>query len=324
MASITQTQRSPASITLDRRKLLKSKMTLVRINWELYVLIIAPVVWLVIFRYIPLAGNVIAFKDYVPLQGVWGSEWVGFENIARFINSYNFGRIMWNTIFLNLYQVLAGFPVPILLALLIHYCPLFRYKKTVQMITYAPHFISTVVIVGILFKLLATRIGLVNIALEGLGFEQVDFLGRADMFRDVFVLSGVWQHMGWSSIIYLAALAGIDPNLHQAARVDGASIWRRIWHIDLPGIGPTIMVLLILRMGQMFRVGFEKVLLMQNSLNIDSSEVVQTFVYKVGLTSSNPDFAYAAAIGFFNNFLSFVLVVTVNRVAKRFGETSLW
>ena len=242
----------------------------------------------------------------------------------RFFNSYKFFQIFWNTLIINIYEVIAAFPIPIILALLIHYCPSPRYKKITQMVTYAPHFISVVVMVGIIFKLLSPRIGLINNGLKTLGIPEVNFLGDALMFRHVFVWTGIWQSMGWGSIIYLAALSGVAPELHESAKVDGANIWQRVWHIDIPGIAPTVIILLILRIGRMLYVGFEKIFLMQNNLNIRTSEVIQTYVYKVGLASANPNFSYAAAIGLFNNIISFILLILVNKLARKLTETSLW
>lgn len=293
-------------------------------NWELYIFVALPLIWLFIFMYYPMYGNVIAFKRFNPNRGILGSPWVGLANFQRFFNSYKFAQIMWNTFIINIYEVLAAFPIPIALALLIHYCPFPRYKKVVQMVTYAPHFISVVVMVGIIFKLLGPRIGLVNTILREIGIGEIDFLGRAGRFRHVFVWTGIWQRTGWGTIIYLAALSGVDPELHESAKVDGANIWRRMWHIDIPGIGPTVIILLILRLGRMLFVGFEKIFLMQNNLNISTSEVIQTYVYKIGLAAANPNFSYAAAIGLFNNVISFVLLILVNRVARKLTETSLW
>ncbi len=292
-------------------------------NWELYILVSIPVLWVLIFRYYPMYGAQIGFKRFVAIEGILGSPWVGLYHFKRFLTSYNFGNIMFNTIFLNFYQLIAGFPVPILLALLLHYCPLFRYKKIVQMVTYAPHFISTVVMVGIIFKLLAPRIGIINMALVSLGIK-VNWLGSPITFPHVFVWTGIWQNMGWGSIIYLAALSAVDPELHESARVDGATIWQRIGRIDIPGILPTIIILLILRVGRMLEVGFEKVLLMQNDLNIGRSEVIQTYVYKVGLASEAPNFSYATAIGLFTSAISFALLLIVNRISRAVTETSLW
>lgn len=294
------------------------------INWELYLMGLLPVVWLIVFMYLPMYGNVIAFTRFVASKGIWGSPWVGFDNFERFFSSYKFGNIMWNTFFLNAYDLVLGFPIPIVLALLLHYAPFRGYKKTVQMVTYAPHFISTVVMVGIIFKLFSQRIGIVNVALTALGLPEQNFLGSPAWFPHVYVWTNVWQNMGYATIIFLAALSAVDPELHEAARVDGATIWQRIWHIDLPGIAAVVIILLILRLSQILNVGFEKVYLMQNTVNIAASEVLDTYVYKVGLSSRNPNFSYASAIGLFKNLIAFVLLVAVNRLARRTSGTSLW
>jgi multiple sugar transport system permease protein/putative aldouronate transport system permease protein len=296
----------------------------VLVNWELYLLAMIPIAWIIVFKYIPMYGAQIAFKRFNPSLGIWRSPWIGLANFVRFVNSYNFADIIRNTLVLNVYDLLAGFPIPIVLALLIHYCPSPRFKRTVQMVTYAPHFISTVVMVGIIFKLFAVRNGIVNTAITGLGFEPVNFLGSPATFPHVYVWTGVWQSMGWGTIIYLAALSAVDPELHNSAKADGANIWQRIWYIDLPGIMPTVVILLILRSGQLLDVGFEKVLLMQNGLNIRASEVISTYVYKIGLASTNANFSYAASIGLFKAVISFLLLLTVNRIARRVSETSLW
>lgn len=304
---------------LDKRKLQK-----ITVNWELYLLALLPIAYIIIFKYVPMYGAQIAFKKYIPVKGIMGSPWVGFYNFIRFFKSYKFETVIFNTLYLNFYQLLAGFPIPIFLALLLHYCPLQRLKKVVQMVTYAPHFISVVVMVGIIFKIFAPRTGIVSLMLTGLGLEEVNFLGSPVTFPHLFVWTGIWQSAGYGSIIYLAALAGIPPELHESAKVDGANIWQRIWHIDIPSILPTVIILLILRCGHLLDIGFEKALLMQNDLNIQASEVISTFVYKVGLVSSNPNFSYAAAIGLFKSAISFALLLTVNRISKKIGETSLW
>ena len=296
----------------------------VKLNWDMYLLVLLPLAWLVIFQYVPMYGNIIAFKDFSPMKGILGSPWIGLENFTRFFRSYNFKTVMWNTFFLNVYDLVVGFPIPIILAFLLNYCPFPRYKKTVQMVTYAPYFISSVVMVGIIFKLFAQRIGLINRLLGAAGIPQVDFLGNANVFSHLYVWTGIWQYMGWGTIIYLAALSGIDPELHEAAKVDGAHLWQRLWNIDVPGILPTVIILLILRCGQILNIGFEKIFLMQNSLNARSSEVIQTLVYKVGLAANMPDFSYAAAIGLFQNVINFALLVAVNWLSSRVSETSLW
>ena len=294
------------------------------INWELYFMALLPVIWLIVFMYLPMYGNVIAFKRFVASKGIWGSPWIGLDNFERFFTSFKFGNIMWNTFFLNAYDLVLGFPIPIVLAILLHYTPFQGYKKTVQMVTYAPHFISTVVMVGIIMKLFSQRIGLLNVGLLQFGMQEVNFLGDASWFPHVYVWTGIWQNMGWGAIIFLAALSAVDPELHESAKVDGATIWRRMWHIDIPGILPVIIILLILRSGQILNIGFEKVFLMQNPLNIGASEVVDTYVYKVGLASRSPNFSYATAIGLFKNLLAFLLLLAVNRISKRLSETSLW
>ena len=283
-----------------------------------------PVAWVIIFMYVPMYGNIIAFKNFVPGLGIWGSRWIGLVNFTRFFRSYNFSQILWNTFYLNAYDLVVGFPIPIVLALILHYAPAPRFKKVVQMVTYAPHFISTVVMVGIIFKLFADRIGLINVILRSLGISEAGFLASPEWFPHVYVWTGIWQNMGWGTIVYLASLSAVDPELHESAKVDGATIWSRMWHIDIPGILPVIIILLILRSGQILTIGFEKVFLMQNTVNIAASEVIDTYVYKVGLASRNPNFSYATAIGLFKNLIAFVLLVTVNHIAKRFSETSLW
>lgn len=294
------------------------------INWELYLMALLPVAWLIVFMYLPMYGNVIAFKRFVASLGIWGSPWVGFANFERFFSSFKFGNIMWNTFFLNAYDLALGFPIPIVLALMLHYAPFQGYKKTVQMVTYAPHFISTVVMVGIIFKLFASKFGIVAVALTALGLPEANFLGSPAWFPHIYVWTNIWQNMGYATIIFLAALSAIDPEQHEAARVDGATIWQRIWHVDLPGIAAVVIILLILRLGQILNIGFEKVFLMQNTVNISASEVVDTYVYKIGLASRNPNFSYASAIGLFKNVIAFFLLIGVNRIARRTSGTSLW
>ena len=296
----------------------------VAVNWQLYLLCLLPIAWLIIFMYIPMYGNLIAFKRYVPSLGILGSPWVGFDNFLRFFQSYRFFQVLGNTFYLSFYDLVVGFPIPIGLAIVLHYMPIARYKKTVQMVTYAPHFISTVVMVGIIFKLGSQRIGVVNVLLTAVGLPEVNFLGSAQLFGHVFVWTNVWQQMGWGTIIYLAALSSVDPELHESATVDGASIWQRIRHIDFPSILPTVIILLILRTGFILQVGFEKVFLLQNNLNIEASEVIQTYVYKIGIASRNPNFHYATAIGLFQNLVMFLMLIVVNRIARRVSDTSLW
>lgn len=293
-------------------------------NWDLYLIILLPFAYFTIFHYGPMYGVQIAFRNFNVGRTILESEWVGLEHFTRFFNSFLFWRILRNTAVLAIYEVVAGFPIPIILAISLHYATNRRLKKTVQMITYAPHFISTVVLVGIIMQVLHLRIGLVNGLLELLGIESINFLGRPELFAHIHVWSNVWQGMGWGSIIYLAALAGIDPELHEAAIVDGASKVQRILYVDIPGILPTATILLILNMGRILFLDFQKILLLQNPLNLTASEVIQTYVYKIGLQSGIPQYSYSAAIGLFASVVSFVLLIFTNRLARRIGETSLW
>ncbi|WP_036717247.1 ABC transporter permease subunit [Paenibacillus sp. JCM 10914] len=281
-------------------------------------------IYIVVFKYVPMYGALIAFKDFTVSKGIWESEWVGLKHFSRFIQSYDFGKIIKNTLLLNLYNLIAGFPFPLLFALGLNYVRIRWFKKTVQMVTYAPHFISTVVMVGMLFELLDTRNGIVNTLLGAFGFDPINFMGNPDLFKSIYVWSGIWQSAGFSCIIYLAALSSVDPSLHEAAVIDGASQRQRMWHIDLPSIIPVAVILLILNMGSMLDVGFEKVLLMQNPLNMRTSEVIDTYVYKVGLASQAMNYSYSAAIGLFKSVIGFLLIITVNQIARKTNQASLW
>jgi multiple sugar transport system permease protein/putative aldouronate transport system permease protein len=296
----------------------------IRKNAQLYTLVALPVAFIIIFHYVPMYGAQIAFKNFRLTSGITGSPWVGFVHFERFFQSYEFGRVLGNTIGISVYSLLAGFPFPIILALSLNSIRNRPFKKTIQMVTYAPHFISTVVIVGILLQILGPRNGIVNNALELLGQERIYFLGQPGYFKHIYVWSGVWQNVGFGSIIYLAVLSSIDPQLHEAAIVDGATRFQRIWHIDIPGILPTAIILLILNTGRILNVGFEKVLLLQTPLNLSSSEVISTYVYKVGLASEIPSYSYSAAIGLFQSVVGLILLIAVNQAAKRLGQSSLW
>jgi len=297
-----------------RRKILQ--------NYQLYLFLIPTLAYFIIFHFIPMYGVTIAFKDFSPYKGVLGSPWTGFDHFERFFRSAQFWSLIRNTFFLSVYQLIASFPIPIVLALLLNYSVSNRFKRIVQTVTYAPHFISTVVIVSMLAVFLSPQTGLVNILLRQFGSDPVMFLTDAGWFKSNYVWSGIWQNTGWGTIIYLAALAGIDPGLHEAAIVDGASKVRRIWHIDLPSIRPTIIILLILDMGHLLGLGFEKAFLMQNSLNLSASEIIPTYVYKVGLQSSQ--YSFSTAVGLFNSVINFMLLVLVNQLAKKAGQSSLW
>lgn len=293
-------------------------------RWQLYLMFLLPLAYIIIFKYVPMFGAVIAFKDFTISKGIFGSDWVGLKHFTRFFGSYEFNRLMWNTISISLYTLLASFPFPIILALSLNMVKNQRFKKTVQMVTYAPYFISMVVLVGLIMQLLDPRTGVVNHFLGLFGIGPINFMGEASMFQSIYVWSHVWQNIGFSCIIYLAALAGISPELHEAAVMDGANKVRRMWHIDIPGILPIAVILLILNTGQLLDTGFEKILLMQNQLNMRTSEVIDTYVYKVGLVSQAVNFSYATAIGLFKSVIGFILLFIVNQTSKKLGQESLW
>lgn len=289
---------------------------------QLYLLVMPALAFIVLFHYIPLYGLQIAFKDYKIGEGIWGSSWVGLKHFIRFYDAPNFWTLFTNTLGLSVYQLAVGFPVPVILAIMIHEAAAKKFRKLVQMITYAPHFISTVVIVGMLVLFLNEDRGIINHLVAAIGGPRIDYMTSPEWFKTVFVFSGIWQNAGWGTIIYLAALSAIDPQLVEASKMDGATRLQKIWHVDIPGIAPTIIILLILDVGHLLSIGFEKVLLMQNSLNIGAGDVIQTYVYRVGILGGQ--FSYSAAIGLFNAAVNFTLLLTVNQIARNRSETSLW
>ncbi|MBQ8232882.1 MAG: sugar ABC transporter permease [Lachnospiraceae bacterium] len=293
---------------------------------RLYMFLLLPLLNLIIFDYIPMGGLIIAFKDYSARKGIWGSPWVGLDNFIKFFNSYECWRLIRNTLVLSVYTIVATFPIPIIFALMINSIRNERFKKLTQTIVNLPHFISTTVLVGILMNVLNSRSGFYGILGELItGEYPPDLFGSPQAFRHLYVWSGVWQGFGWGSIIYTAALSSVDPELHEAAQIDGASRLQRIIHVDLPCIAPTIIIRLIMRLGDVMSVGFEKVYLMQNSLNLEASRIISTYVYSVGLASSgHSDLSYATAIGMFNSVINLILIVSVNKIARRVSETSLW
>lgn len=291
-------------------------------HWQLYLLVIPPVLYFLIFKYIPMANAVIAFKDYNVVQGIWGSEWAGLKYFRLFFDNPSFWPLVKNTLVLSSYTLLVGFPIPIILALLLNEIRQGIFKRSVQMVTYAPYFISTVVIVSMLTLILSPRLGIVNDVLAIFGLESINFLGEPGMFRSVYVWSDVWQHTGYNAIIYIAALAGVNPELYEAAKVDGASRLQKILHIDIPSIMPVMVIILILNVGNIMAIGFEKVYLLQNPLNLATSEIIATYVYKVGLLNAN--FSFATAVGLFNSVINLILLLSVNTIAKRISNNSLW
>lgn len=286
-------------------------------NYLLYLFLVPGILITIIFNYIPMYGVLIAFKDFSPMNGVWGSEWVGFDHFTRFLSSPNFSTLFLNTIKLSIFGLIAGFPIPIILALMLNQVKRKAIKKRLQLILYAPNFISVVVVVGMLFIFLSPT-GPINSVVEMFTGEPVFFMSRPEYFRTIYILSGIWQTAGWSSIIYMAALANVDTELYDAAMIDGASLLQRILHIDLPVLKPTMVVLFILAAGGIMSVGFEKAYLMQTSMNLPTSEIIATFVYKVGLQSM--DFSYATAIGLFNTVINLIMLVFVNMVVKKLND----
>ena len=290
-------------------------------HWQLYLLLLIPVAWLIIFRYYPMYGLQIAFRDFNPGQGIFGSRWAGTKYFKLFFNSPNFTRLFSNTLLLSLYSILASTPIPIILAISMNECRKRFFSKTVQMVTYMPFFISTVILVAMLVQM-TSSFGLLNNVLQLLRMEKVNVMGNPANFRHLYVWSGIWQGAGYSAVIYIAALSGISNELYEAAKIDGASIIQKIWHVDLPSIMPTAIILLILGAGNLLNIGYEKVFLMQNPVNMSVSDIISTHVYRVGLESAQ--FSYSAAIGFFNSVVSTIIIIIVNGIAKKVSETSLW
>ncbi len=307
---------------------MKAYLNRMRRSYQIYLFLLIPTIYIITFAYVPMVGVVIALKKYNPNDGIWGSMWVGLKNFQTFFGSYMFERVLVNTVKLSVYQLLAGFPLPIIFALFLNAVQSGGFKKVVQTVTYMPHFISTVVLVSMLMKIFNPLTGL-----YGKLFYSVfrnnpqDLLAMPNSFVHMYVWSGIWQQFGWNSIIYIAALAGVSPDLHEAAQIDGATRFQRMLHIDLPCVLPTATIMLILNFGSIMGVGFEKVYLMQNDLNLRTSEVISTYTYKVGLGSAiggKTDYPYATAIGLFNSVVNMTLVFVMNTVTRKMGETSLW
>ena len=316
MANVSETARRPGAGALAQR------FARAKRSYQLYLFLLPTLLYFAIFHYGPMYGIQIAFRDYLGALGIWGSPWVGLEHFQRFFNSAYFVNLLSNTILLSFFGLIFDFPVPILFALMLNQIGNKRYRKLVQTISYAPHFISTVVFVGIIFIFLSPSTGIVNILLDTLGFERAYFMGSSAWFRPVYVISNIWKGTGWGAIIYLATLAGINPELYEAATIDGATKMQRILHIDIPGILPTVTIMLIMRTGSIMAIGFEQAFLMQTPLNLETSEIISTYVYKVGLMGAQ--FSFGAAVGLFNSVVNLMLIALVNRFARSVGETSLW
>ena len=292
-----------------------------KMNKYIYLMLLPVVVYYAVFHYGPMYGIQIAFKDYSPALGFLESPWVGIKYFEEFFNSHFFWRIVRNTLLLSFYELVFSFPAPIILALLLNEIRHHIFKRAVQTITYIPHFISIVVIVGMMVDFLA-RDGLINNILGWFGVEAVAYLREPEWFRSIYITSGIWQGVGWGTIIYLAAISNIDPSLYEAAKVDGASKWRQVLHITIPGIMPTVIILLILQMGSLMSVSTDKILLMYNSSTYETADVIGTYVYRKGLLESN--YSYSTAIGLFNSIINFALLILANTVSRRASDTKLW
>lgn len=320
-ATRTGVQRDDKSLIATLRRAGRIVVKDFRRNRYLYLMLLPVVAWYVLFYYAPMYGAQIAFRDFSPARGILGSEWVGLENFREFFSGFFFWRLLRNTLSINVLDLLIGFPAPIILALLLNEMRFEPFKRLVQTVTYMPHFISLVVMVGLMVDFLASD-GLINNLLRGMGLLPTPFLQRPEWFQLTYVLSGVWQQVGWGCIIYLAALSNIDPALYEAAMMDGAGRFRQLLHITLPGILPTITILLILRLGAMMSVGYEKIILMYNPQTYETADVISTFVYRKGILDAN--FSFSAAVGLFNSTINFALLVIANTLSRRAGETSLW
>lgn len=293
----------------------------VKKNWGMYLFILPMVIYVTLFSYLPMYGIQLAFKDYRAADGIWGSAWVGFKHFKTFFESYQFWDLLRNTLGLSIYSLVAGFPLPIIFALCLSYVTRKNYKKFSQMVTYAPHFISTVVYCGMILIFLSSD-GVINQILMLLGFDPAGFLSNPKMFRHIYVWSGVLQNIGWGSIMYISVLTSVSEELHEAAKMDGANLFQRMLYIDIPSIIPTMVIMLIMRTGEIMDVGFEKVFLLQNDINLQYSEIISTYVYKIGVLGGQ--FSYSSAISLFNNAINLLLLVAVNAIARRNSDNSLW
>ena len=290
-------------------------------NRSLYVLVLPVVIFYILFNYKPIYGAIIAFQDYVPRLGISGSEWVGLANFKRFFSDIYFGRLMKNTLLLSVYDILFGFPAPIILALHLNEIHNKFFKNVTQTITYLPHFISMIVVCGMLTDF-SLSTGLFNDIIEFFGGERHPLLQDPKLYRTIYIASGIWQQVGWGTIIYLSALAGVDSQLYEAAEIDGATKWKQTLHVTLPGIAPTIITMFILKIGKLMSMGYEKTILLYNPSTFETADIISSYVYRIGLLEQ--DWSYSTAIGLFNSVINFVLLILANKLSKKFSETSLW
>jgi putative aldouronate transport system permease protein len=294
----------------------------VRRHGIFYLFLLPGVIYLILFCYWPMFGIQIAFRNFKFADGISGSKWVGLKWFKDFLSSPKFSVVLRNTLRISLYSIAVGFPIPIVFALLLNYIPNKSFKKVSQTITFMPHFISVVIFVNMLNVFLSPTSGFVNTIIQTLGGEPIYFFGKPQYYIHLYIWSGIWQETGWNAIIYVAALAGVDPGLHEAAKIDGANKIQRMWHVDIPCLFPTMVILLILRCGSIMNLGFEKSYMMQNAVNLDVSEVISTYVYKIGIQKAR--YSSASAIGLFQNLINIILLVVMNFISKKLSDTSLW
>ncbi|MCD7862542.1 MAG: ABC transporter permease subunit [Lachnospiraceae bacterium] len=314
-------KKSETALALPTKKKKRSLKTILKNDWQLYVLVLPAIIYFFVFNYMPLYGVQIAFKDYKLVQGIAGSAWVGLKHFKTFFNAYYFRRLLSNTLLLNVYYLLWSFPVPIILAILLNRVE-GKAKRFIQTSIYVPYFISTVVLAGMLYIFLSPTSGILNFAREALGLKAIDYMSEEGAFRSIYIISGIWQSAGYSTILYIATLTGIDPSLYEAAEIDGASIWQKIRYIDLPTLVPTAVMVFILDCGKTLSSNTDKVLVMQTAGNVSTSDIIGVYVYNVGLGSGQ--FSYTAAIGLFVNVINFVLIITVNKIAKKTTSVGLF
>lgn len=305
------------SLGTNRKVKVSRKLRYIKENYQLYLFILPALILTIIFKYVPMYGTIIAFKDFNALKGILGSPWVGLKHFTRFLSAPNFMSLLMNTLKLSVYGLLAGFPAPIILALMIHRIKSIRLKKNIQLVLYAPNFISVVVIVGMTFIFLSP-VGPINHIINFFGGRSNSFMTEPGYFRSIYIISGIWQGAGWASIVYLAALSNVGQDLIDAAIIDGANIFQQIIHIDLPTIRPIMVIQFILAAGSIMSIGFEKAFLMQTSMNIPTSEIIPTYVYKIGLQMG--DYGYSTAVGLFNSVINVILLVSVNQIVKHLNE----
>jgi putative aldouronate transport system permease protein len=296
-------------------------LTVLRKHRAMYLLLLPGLLYFTLFKYVPMAGIFLAFQQFNLSDGIWGSPWIGFDNFERFFNGVYFGQILMNTIIISIYKLVFGFPAPIVLALMLNEVRIAWFKKLIQSLTYVPHFISWVIIYGLMIAFLSPGEGLLNLMLRNSEITSISFLTEPAWIRSLIVSSDIWHEVGWGAIIYLAAITGIDPSLYEASRVDGASRWRQLWHVTIPGIRTVIILMLLLRLGRVLDVGFDQVFMMLNGFNREKADIIETWVYRVGLQEMQ--LGLATAVGLFKSVIGLLLIVGANRLARKY-ESQIW